>query len=167
MGLSLTCYKRYLDIGTMPVESVPHPLNLIPFRKWHYRVLRSAVGKTHDLRSDLWWTIPLDISLDHFGIPFWFQPIRLYSEIDQIHLSSEAQCVSHHLPQVDCHTEWKQTSPCKVAHTYWGQFKSRSSNIYSLHKVCHHVNDIYAIYLGTTVKTNYTFSSYWFTIVRI
>ncbi len=27
---------------------------------------------------------------------------RLYSEIDHIHLS-EAQCVSHHLPQVDCH----------------------------------------------------------------
>ncbi len=24
-------------------------------------VLRSAVGKTHDLRSDLWWTIPLRI----------------------------------------------------------------------------------------------------------
>ncbi len=44
---------------------------------------------THGLRSDLWWTIPLRIS---------------YSEIDQIHLSSEAQCVSHHLPPVDCHT---------------------------------------------------------------
>ena len=29
--------------------------------------------------------------------------VRLYSEIDHIHLSSEAQCVSHHLPQVDCH----------------------------------------------------------------
>ncbi len=29
--------------------------------------------------------------------------LRLYSEIDHIHLSSEAQCVSHHLPQVDCH----------------------------------------------------------------
>ncbi len=28
--------------------------------------------------------------------------IRLYSEIDQIHLSSETQCVSHHLPPVDC-----------------------------------------------------------------
>ncbi len=26
--------------------------------------------------------------------------IRLYSEIDHIHLSSEAQCVSHHLPHV-------------------------------------------------------------------
>ncbi len=126
------------------------------------RVLRSAVGKTHDLRSDLWWTIPLHISLDRFGIPLGFQPIksalarhsgvqvpvvsrlpvptygstwvvlwllfcrsasstfpvtwstlkgpfrgvpslRLYSEID--HISSEAQCVSHHLPQVVCHTE--------------------------------------------------------------
>ncbi len=27
----------------------------------------------------------------------------IYSEIDHIHLSSEAQCVSHHLPLVDCH----------------------------------------------------------------
>ncbi len=27
-----------------------------------------------------------------------------YSEIDQIHLRSEAQYVSHHLPPVDCHT---------------------------------------------------------------
>ncbi len=27
----------------------------------------------------------------------------LYSEIDHIHLSSEAQCVSHLYPQVDCH----------------------------------------------------------------
>ncbi len=28
---------------------------------------------------------------------------RLYSEIDHIHLSSEAQCVSHLLPPGDCH----------------------------------------------------------------
>ncbi len=69
-------------------------------RKWIYIIslLRSAVGKTHYLRSDLWWTIPLDILLDRFRIP-----LGLYSEIDHIHLSSEAQCVSHHLPQVDCH----------------------------------------------------------------
>ncbi len=32
--------------------------------KWH--VLRSAVCKTHDLGSDLWWTIPLHILLDRF-----------------------------------------------------------------------------------------------------
>ncbi len=37
-------------------------------------VLRSAVGKTHDLRSDLWWIIPLHILLDRFGIPLGFQP---------------------------------------------------------------------------------------------
>ncbi len=35
---------------------------------------------------------------------------RLYSEIDHIHLSSEAQCVSHHLPQVDCHIMPKDNS---------------------------------------------------------
>ncbi len=28
---------------------------------------------------------------------------RLYSEIDHLHLSSEAQCVSHLLPLGDCH----------------------------------------------------------------
>ncbi len=33
---------------------------------------------------------------------------RLYSEIDHIHLSSEAQCVSHHLPLVDCRTQYTQ-----------------------------------------------------------
>ncbi len=139
-------------------------------------MLRSAVGKTHDLRSDLWWTIPLYILLDRFGIPLGFQPIesalarhsgvqvpvisrheghvvigtfqflptglhglcfsfcfagplplrslshgplsrvhfgeslvvRLYSEIYHIHLSSEAQCVRHHLPQVDCHININQ-----------------------------------------------------------
>ncbi len=32
---------------------------------WRNQVLRSAVGKTHDLRSDLWWTIPLHIFLDY------------------------------------------------------------------------------------------------------
>ncbi len=30
---------------------------------------------------------------------------RLYSEIDHIHFSIEAQCVSHHLPPVDFHRE--------------------------------------------------------------
>ncbi len=36
--------------------------------------------------------------IDRLGIPLG------YSEIDHIHLSSEAQCVSHHLPPVDCHS---------------------------------------------------------------
>ncbi len=66
-----------------------------------YEVLRSAVGMTHDLRSDLWWTIPLRILLGQF---LGYLVVRLYSEIDHIHLSSEAQCVSHLYPQVDCHT---------------------------------------------------------------
>ncbi len=52
----------------------------------HHWMLRSAVGKTHDLRSDLWWTLPLRSLLDHFGIPFGSQ----YSEIDHIHLSVSA-----------------------------------------------------------------------------
>ena len=32
-------------------------------------LLRSAVGMTHSLRSDLWWTIPFRVLLGHFGIP--------------------------------------------------------------------------------------------------
>ncbi len=46
---------------------------------------------------DLWWNIPLHI----FHWSYWDSlAVRLYSEIDHIHLSSEA----HLLPQVDCHT---------------------------------------------------------------
>ncbi len=46
----------------------------------------------------------MNYTTSHFT---WVPSHRLYSEIDQIHLSSEAQCVSHHLPQVDCHTKSK------------------------------------------------------------
>ena len=28
LGLSLTCYRCFLDIGTITIESVPHPLHL-------------------------------------------------------------------------------------------------------------------------------------------
>ncbi len=42
------------------------------------------------------------LSRIHFGESL---VIRLHSEIDHIHLSSEAQCVSHLYPQVDCHTQ--------------------------------------------------------------
>ncbi len=41
----------------------------------------------------------MDYTTSHFTRSI----LGLYSEIDQIHLSSEAQCVSHHLPPVDCH----------------------------------------------------------------
>ncbi len=140
------CWSSHMWWGTNKTHFNSFPL---------YVLLRSAVGKTHDLRSDLWWTIPLHILLDRFGIPLGFQPIksalarhsgvqvpvilsvptglhglcfgfcfagplpqrslshgpllrvyfgeslvvRLFSEIDHIHLSIEAQCVSHHYPQ--------------------------------------------------------------------
>ncbi len=89
-------------------------------------MLRSAVGKTHDLRSDLWWTIPLRILLGplsrvHFGESL---VIRLYSEIDHIHLSSEAQCVSHLYPQVDCHT----VAVWNIAGPYYINFCGNWSN---------------------------------------
>ncbi len=42
----------------------------LPFKYYDWWiVLRSAVGMTHGLRSDLWWTIPLRIYLVNFGIP--------------------------------------------------------------------------------------------------
>ncbi len=40
------------------------------------------------------------LSRVHFGESL---VVRLYSEIDHIHLISEAHCVSHLYPQVDCH----------------------------------------------------------------
>ena len=40
-------------------------------------LLRSAVGMTHDLRSDLWWTIPLRILLGQFWDTFWIPPDQL------------------------------------------------------------------------------------------
>ncbi len=36
--------------------------------------------------------------------------VRLHSEIDQIHLSIEAQCVTTLLPLGDCHS-WKECVP--------------------------------------------------------
>ncbi len=54
-------------------------------------MLRSAVGKTHVLWSGL--VMDYTTSL----------VIRLYSEIDHIHLSIEAQCVIALLPLGDCH----------------------------------------------------------------
>ncbi len=49
------------------------------------------------------------------GVP----SLRLYSEIDNIHLSSEAQCVSHHLPLVDCHTEYEHRLCRQVGAPLW------------------------------------------------
>ncbi len=48
-------------------------------------VLRSAVGKTHDLRSDLWWTIPLHVLLDHFWDTLWIPT-------DQVSPSQTLRC---------------------------------------------------------------------------
>ena len=51
--------------------------------------------------------------MDRLEAPFGFQlknqaletGVRFYSEIDQIHLSNEAQCVTARLPLCDCHNE--------------------------------------------------------------
>ncbi len=56
--------------------------------------------KTMFCGRDLWWTIPLHI----FHWSCWDTLVfRLYSEIDHLHLSSEAKCVSHLFPLGDCH----------------------------------------------------------------
>ena len=77
-------------------------------------MLRSAVGMTHVLRSRLvmgyvtyqiyassWNTVWVSIES--------LVSSRLYSEIDQLHLSIEAQCGTTYLPLGDCHQE-AQTS---------------------------------------------------------
>ena len=43
---------------------------------WSWYLLRSAVGMTHDLRSDLWWTIPFHFFLGQFGIPYGSHTIK-------------------------------------------------------------------------------------------
>ena len=50
--------------------------------------------------------LPWDNKRSTLQGPFWGVPSRsrLYSEIDHLHLSIEAQCVSHLLPLGDCHT---------------------------------------------------------------
>ncbi len=52
------------------IDTTEFPLFKKPSLKsqWIF-VLRSAVGMTHSLRSDLWWTIPFRVLLGHFGVP--------------------------------------------------------------------------------------------------
>ncbi len=66
--------------------------------------------------QDLWWTKPLhifhwscwDTNGPLFRVRFGESLVyRLYSEIDHLHLSIEAQYVSHLLPLGDCHKMWK------------------------------------------------------------
>ncbi len=76
-------------------------------------VLRSAVGMTHSLRSDLWWTIPFHVLLDHFWDTYRIPHDQVNSEIDQIHLSIEAQCVSHYYPR------WTATILLLVSHRFF------------------------------------------------
>ncbi len=68
-----------------------HPLLGHP---WRHDLLRSAVGMTHVLRSGL----VMDYTTSYFPLI-----VLGYSEIDHLHLSIEAQCVSHLLPLGDCH----------------------------------------------------------------
>ncbi len=63
------------------------------FYLFHLSLLRSAVGKTHDLRSDLWWTIPLHIFIDRLGIPLGSQPIKLALAR---HSGVQVPVISHH-----------------------------------------------------------------------
>ena len=65
LGLSLTCYKCYLDIGTMTIESVPHPsLNyyisfLLHILASYLRYIQSGVNASildvHPLQHYYWY----------------------------------------------------------------------------------------------------------------
>ncbi len=102
-------------------------INIVSHTNSYVWVLRSAVGMTRSLRSDLWWTIPFRVLLGHFGIPFGSLTIRstlarhfgeslvnrLYSEIDQTYLSIEAQCVSDYYPR------WTATPQECLCECFW------------------------------------------------
>ncbi len=68
------------------------------YRSWHSKcnVCCGQLWVRHMFCGrDLWWIIPLHI----FHWSCWDTLVfRLHSEIDHIHLSSEAQCDSHQLP---------------------------------------------------------------------
>ncbi len=60
--------------------------------------------------------------------------VQLYSEIDHLHLSSEAQCVSHLLPLGDCHkvlTSMGGTVPCCSFDNYRVALATQGDNIIS------------------------------------
>ena len=78
----------------------------VPIKIGAFHILPTGL---HGLCFGFWFAGPLPLrSLSHGPLSrVHFREslvVRLYSEIDHIHLSSEAQCVSHHLPQVDCHS---------------------------------------------------------------
>ncbi len=98
--------------------------------------------------------------LDHFA--FYLINFGIYSEIDHIHLSSEAQCVSHLYPQVDCHTvyyssfvfHWeayfsrnKQESASN--HTYWDYTLNISKHVFCLLKSITHLAKKFKVLLLT------------------
>ncbi len=74
-------------------------------------MLRSAVGMTHVLRSRL----VMGYTTSYFPLIMLRESlvIRLYSEIGQIHLSIEAQCVTTLLPLGDCHKIYKDSHGTK------------------------------------------------------
>ncbi len=55
-----------------------------------------------------------------------------YSDIDHIHFSSEAQCVSHLLPQVDCHIWYLVVTLTHRGLQYIILGKNRASSVYRL-----------------------------------
>ena len=52
LGLSLTCFKCNLDIGTMTVESVPHPLHFSAFIRFHVQI--HEINKLFRMSSFEW-----------------------------------------------------------------------------------------------------------------
>ncbi len=81
---SLTVVKRWRNFFSMPTHT-------------------QIASVADSCGYDTWFAVRL--VMDYTALHFTWSILGLYSEIDHIHLSSEAQCVSHHLPLVDCHSQ--------------------------------------------------------------
>ncbi len=76
-GRSVACLDRH--------GSGKYGIVVATYSQGRLHVLRSAVGMIHDLRSDLWWTIPLRILLGQFWDTSWIPP-------DQVSPSQTHRC---------------------------------------------------------------------------
>ncbi len=99
--------RDFMNLSKYLLAKLEHVIILQPSFIRELLVLRSAVGMTHVLRCGFvmgyatyqnpW------IVLEYRLFPGVPSLNRLHSEIDQIHLSIEAQCDTNYLPLCDCH----------------------------------------------------------------
>ena len=90
-------------MATLLVAEVPCLLRHFPLANTLHIVPYNEYIAASTAKGFITWYPSVAVSC---GFDIWFA-VRLvmdYSEIDHIYHSIEAQCVSHHLPPVDCHT---------------------------------------------------------------